>query len=59
VNPKTFFGELKRRNVYKVAIAYAVIAWLLMQIAQIAFENYRARLNRLFDMESDDLYRAE
>jgi len=26
VNPKNFFGELKRRNVYKVAIAYAVVA---------------------------------
>ena len=37
VNPKTFFGELKRRNVYKVAIAYAVIAWLLMQIATQVF----------------------
>ena len=24
--------------------------------AQIAFENYRARLNRLFDVESDQLY---
>ena len=24
VNPKTFFSELKRRNVYKVAVAYAV-----------------------------------
>ena len=59
VNPKNFFGELKRRNVYKVAIAYGVVAWLLMQVAQIAFENYRARLNRLFDVESDDLYRAE
>jgi len=33
VNPKNFFAELKRRNVYKVAIAYAVVAWLLMQIA--------------------------
>ena len=32
----------------------------LMQLgAQIAFENYRARLNRLFEVESDDLYRAE
>ncbi len=30
VNPKTFFGELKRRNVYKVAIAYAVVGWLLL-----------------------------
>jgi adenylate cyclase len=37
VNPKAFFGELKRRNVYKVAIAYAVIAWLLMQIATQVF----------------------
>jgi hypothetical protein len=26
-----FFAELKQRNVYKVAIAYAVVAWLLMQ----------------------------
>jgi hypothetical protein len=33
VNPKNFFVELKRRNVYKVAVAYAVVAWLLMQVA--------------------------
>jgi TolB-like protein len=37
VNPKNFFGELKRRNVYKVAIAYAVVAWLLIQIATQVF----------------------
>src|SRR5258705_1199778 len=37
VNPKNFFAELKRRNVYKVAIAYAIIAWLLMQIATQVF----------------------
>jgi hypothetical protein len=37
VNPKNFFAELKRRNVYKVAIAYAVVAWLLMQIATQLF----------------------
>jgi TolB-like protein/Tfp pilus assembly protein PilF len=37
VNAKNFFAELKRRNVYKVAIAYAVIAWLLMQIATQVF----------------------
>ena len=28
-----FFAELKRRNVYKVAVAYAVVAWLLLQAA--------------------------
>jgi hypothetical protein len=33
MNPKVFFGELKRHNVYKVGVAYAVIAWLLMQVA--------------------------
>jgi TolB-like protein/Tfp pilus assembly protein PilF len=37
VNPPNFFAELKRRNVYKVAIAYAVVAWLLMQIASQIF----------------------
>jgi TolB-like protein/Flp pilus assembly protein TadD len=35
VNFKSFFAELKRRNVYKVAVAYAVVAWLLIQAASI------------------------
>src|SRR5881409_1343367 len=30
-----FFAELKRRNVYKVAVAYAVVAWLIIQAASI------------------------
>jgi adenylate cyclase len=37
MNPKEFFGELKRRNVYKVAIAYAVAGWLVAQIATQLF----------------------
>src|SRR5438094_10484666 len=37
MEPRKLFAELKRRNVYKVAIAYAVIAWLLMQIATQVF----------------------
>src|SRR5207247_7100276 len=32
-----FFAELKRRNVYKVAIAYGVVAWLLTQVATQVF----------------------
>src|SRR5262249_9582089 len=32
-----FFSELKRRNVYKVAVAYAVVGWLLVQIATQVF----------------------
>ena len=37
MNPRNFFSELKRRNVYKVAIAYGVVAWLLMQVASQIF----------------------
>jgi hypothetical protein len=33
----SFFSELKRRNVYKVAVAYAVVAWLLIQVATQVF----------------------
>jgi len=32
-----FFAELKRRNVYKVAVAYAVVGWLLVQVATQVF----------------------
>ncbi len=32
-----FFAELKRRNVYKVAVAYAVVGWLIAQIATQIF----------------------
>jgi adenylate cyclase len=34
---RNFFSELKRRNVYRVAIAYAVVAWLLIQVASTLF----------------------
>ena len=37
MNPKIFFGELKRRNVYKVAVAYAVVGWLLIKVATQVF----------------------
>jgi adenylate cyclase len=42
VNPHSFFTELKRRNVYKVAIAYGVVAWLLLQAASILFPTFEA-----------------
>src|SRR5438309_5306453 len=37
MNLEKFFTELKRRNVYKVAVAYAVVAWLLIQVATQVF----------------------
>ena len=39
---KEFFSELKRRNVYKVAVAYVVVAWLLIQAASILFPTFEA-----------------
>src|SRR5436190_9635794 len=42
MNPTGFFGELKRRNVYKVAVAYVVVAWLLIQAASILFPTFEA-----------------
>jgi adenylate cyclase len=32
MSDRNFFAELKRRNVYKVAVAYAVVGWLVMQV---------------------------
>jgi TolB-like protein/Tfp pilus assembly protein PilF len=37
MNVSSFFAELKRRNVYKVAVAYAIVGWLLVQIATQVF----------------------
>ena len=42
MSERNFFAELKRRNVYKVAVAYAVIAWLLIQAASILFPTFEA-----------------
>lgn len=40
--PKNFFAELKRRNVYKVAVAYGVVGWLLIQAASIILPTFEA-----------------
>src|SRR5207244_8700214 len=37
-----FFTELRRRNVCKVAVAYAVISWLLIQAASILLPTFEA-----------------
>ncbi|MDH4107698.1 MAG: hypothetical protein OEW35_05245 [Gammaproteobacteria bacterium] len=38
----SLFDELKRRNVFRVGIAYAVAGWVLAQVAEFAFENFGA-----------------
>jgi TolB-like protein len=42
MSERNFFGELKRRNVYKVAVAYAVVSWLLIQAASILLPTFEA-----------------
>jgi TolB-like protein/Flp pilus assembly protein TadD len=42
LSTNNFFAELKRRNVYKVAAAYAVISWLLIQVGSILFPTFEA-----------------
>src|SRR5438876_1104374 len=39
---RNFFAELKRRNVYKVAVAYAVVSWLVLQAASLLFATFEA-----------------
>src|SRR4051812_23644959 len=39
---RSFFSELKRRNVYKVAVAYAVVAWLVIQVSSTVLPTFHA-----------------
>jgi len=43
MDAKTFFRELKRRNVYKVAVTYAVVAWLLIEAASLLLSTFEGR----------------
>ncbi len=38
----SFFAELKRRNVFRVAIAYGVASWVLLQIVDLVLDNITA-----------------
>ncbi len=38
----SFWGELKRRNVVRVAIAYAIVSWLILQLADVVLDNIEA-----------------
>jgi hypothetical protein len=38
----SFIEELKRRNVFKVAIAYVVLAWLTAQVAELLLGTFGA-----------------
>ncbi len=37
-----FIDELRRRNVFKVAVAYVIVAWLIAQITELALDSFAA-----------------
>src|SRR5436305_4221669 len=37
MDPKKFFEQLKRRNIYRAAVAYEVVAWFLTQLTTQVF----------------------
>jgi TolB-like protein/Flp pilus assembly protein TadD len=41
-NHMSLFGELKRRNVFRVALAYLIAAWLVLQVSQLVLEAIEA-----------------
>ena len=43
MDAKTFFRELRRRNVLKVALAYAVIAWLVVEATSLLLFGHEER----------------
>ena len=46
----SLIAELKRRNVFRVGVAYAIVAWLLVEVASVAFPDapgYQTGLLRL------------
>src|SRR6266508_5640480 len=47
MDTKTFFRELRRRNVYKVAVTYAVVAWLLIEAVSILLSAFEGRTQLL------------
>ena len=38
----SFFSELRRRNVFRVGVAYAIVGWLLIEVADLLLENFGA-----------------
>jgi hypothetical protein len=47
MDAKTFFGELKRRNVHKVAVVYAVIAWLVIEATSLLLFGHEGRTSAM------------
>ncbi len=38
----SLIAELKRRNVFRVGVAYAIVAWLLVEVASVVVPTFKA-----------------
>ncbi len=38
----SLIAELKRRNVFRVGVAYAIVAWLLVEVASVLLPTFEA-----------------
>jgi adenylate cyclase len=38
----SFIAELKRRNVFRVGVAYAIVGWLLIEVASVLLPTFDA-----------------
>jgi adenylate cyclase len=47
MDAKTFFRELRRRNVLKVALAYAVVAWLVVEATSLLLFGHEERTSAM------------
>jgi len=47
MDAKTFFRELRRRNVHKVATVYALIAWLLIEATSLLLSGHEERASAM------------
>ena len=47
MSPRHLLSELRRRNVYKVAIAYAVVGWLFIQVATQVFPFFEIQNSKI------------
>ena len=39
----SLIAELKRRNVFRVGVAYAIVAWLLVEVASVVLPAWACR----------------
>ena len=53
----SFFEELKRRNVIRIAIAYGITAWFILQLSDVVLDNTNPQIEKMPPDASDPFLR--